>query len=239
MQKELKKKRKGSRVPHVRRSRPPYSIAPPKLTRVVPGRRFPCSLGVTSRTFFGEIVPEDVTPSAGMPGPNPSMPRAFSAALLSVISQRSRLAKPAPALRPTGSRRLDSSSIAARFCSRRGPGPQSCIQPGVAQPPSLIETSFSHVTMQAMWPPCPQPWHQVQRDDPLGRGAVNESKYSLFNCCISDGGMGSVWVDEPDDRSCDAASVSPSESSMHARDSDCSATHSGGGSMLMQIAQGS
>lgn len=191
-------------VNHIIGSRPPSPSPPPVLARVRPRRLTPCSLGVTSRTFFGETIPDGAPPEeplvGGLPLPPeavvPSIPRTFSTALLSALAHGSRLTKPTPALRPAESRRLDSSSTVARFCSRRGPGPQSCMQPGVAQPPSLIETSPSQVVMQAICPPCPQPWHQVQRADPLGRGAVKQSMYAPSKFCSSEAGMGSVRAEE-------------------------------------------
>lgn len=148
-----------------------------------PPFRLLCSLGVTSLTFFGDIIPDGVgpgpvvAPPAGARGApagaaTPSMPLAFSTALLSPAAQESRLTNPRLALRPAASRRLDSSRARARFCSRRGPGPQSCMQPGVAQPPSLMAMSFSHVVIQAKWPPCPQPWHHDHRAEPKRRGTV-------------------------------------------------------------------
>lgn len=159
-----KNRRKKKKQINVERSHHIRGSRPPVLARVEPDRRFPCSFGVTSRTFFGEAIPDNAPPELGtvlivgttLPVPSvseaaaPSMPRTFSTALLSDLAQGSRLTKFAPALRPAKSRRLDSSSSVARFCSRRGPGPQSCMQPGVAQLPSLIEMSLNQVLMQAI-----------------------------------------------------------------------------------------
>jgi hypothetical protein len=196
-----------------------YSVPAPKLVLVEALRRLPCSLGVTSLTFLGDIIPDDACPvvlavealaPAAVPAvaavaaapplceATPSIPLTFSTALLSPRAQGSRLTNPTPALRLVASRRFDSSCKAVRLCSRRGPGPQSCMQPGVAQPPSLIVTSRSHMLMQAVWPPWPQPWHQVQRVDPLARGAANAegARWSRSKRAISDSGMGSVRMEE-------------------------------------------
>lgn len=141
-------------------------LLPPVLARDGPLRRLPCSIGVTNRTFLGDIVPEDdAAPILADTGATvlppdvatPSIPRTFSTALLSPFAHGSRLTNPNPAFLLAASRFLDTSCKTARLNSRRGPGPQSCIQPGVAQPPSLREGSLSHVVIQAMWPPWPQP----------------------------------------------------------------------------------
>ena len=141
-------------------------LLPPALARDGALRRLPCSLGVTNRTFLGDVMPEEdaaaVPEDAGetvLPpdAATPSIPRTFSTALLSAFAHGSRLTNPNPAFLLAASRFLDSSCKTARLNSRRGPGPQSCIQPGVAQPPSLTEGSFNQVVIQAMWPPCPQP----------------------------------------------------------------------------------
>lgn len=210
-----------------------------------------CSIGVTRRTLLGDMAP--VSPGAGEvlfaevfgPAPLPpvaaampaipSMPRTFSTALLSPLLQGSRLTSPTPAERLAESRRLDSACMSWRFSSRRGPGPQSCEQPAVAQPPSLVEMSTSQVVMQATWPPWPQPWHQVQRADPLGRGTVKGSIIS-----ISDAGTGSVATEDCDEW---FEVVSKSRSGLVRVDEAiggvcCSETHSGGGSRLIQIEHG-
>jgi hypothetical protein len=124
---------------------------------------------------------------------------------------------------------LVSATSICRLSSRRGPGPQSCEQPGVAQPPSLMDRSPSHVVMQATWPPWPQPWHQLHSAEPLGLGGKQSS---------SDVGTGSVAADWSERRDTVSASGSglvwPREEGV----SRCAATHSGGGSRLMHIEQG-
>ena len=126
-----------------------------------------CSFGVTRRTRLGDIAPGEtgageetllfvevigpapLPPEAAATPATPSMPRTFSTALLSPFVHGSRLTRPAPAERLEESRRLDSACRAWRLESRRGPGPQSCEQPAVAHPPSLIEMSPSQVVIQA------------------------------------------------------------------------------------------
>lgn len=213
---------------------------------------FSCSFGVTSRTLLGDMAPGEtgageevllvevigpapLPPVAAATPATPSMPRTFSTALLSPLVQGSRLTSPTPAERLAESRRLDSACRAWRFSSRRGPGPQSCEQPAVAQPPSLVEMSPSQVVMQARWPPWPQPWHQVQRAEPLSRGTVKGSSISISDSrrgsvgtedceewfeVVSESGSGLVRADEVIDGFC------------------CSETHSEGGSRLTQIEHG-
>ena len=213
---------------------------------------FSCSFGVTSRTLLGDIAPGEtgvgeevlfvevtgpapLPPVAAATPATPNIPRTFSTALLSPLVQGSRLTSPTPAERLAESRRLDSACRAWRFSSRRGPGPQSCEQPAVAHPPSLVEMSTSQVVMQARWPPWPQPWHHVQRAEPLGRGTVKGPRVSISDAgtgsvgtedcaewveVVSESGSGLVTVDEMTDRVC------------------CSETHSEGGSRLMQIEHG-
>jgi hypothetical protein len=215
--------------------------------------RLPCSPGVTSLTFLGETAPGETWPwppaeltveavdpvplppvAAATPAA-PSIPRTFSTALLSPLVHGSRFTIPAPEVRLAESRRLDSVRRAWRLKSRREPGPQSCEQPGVAQPPSLMERSPSQVLMHAIWPPWPHPWHQVQRAEPLGRGAVNGSRPSS-----SKEGTGSVGTEDWEER-CEMVSTSGSGLALPF-DSACrcirAATHSAGGSMLMQMEQG-
>lgn len=125
---------------------------------------------------------------------------------------------------------MDSAREDWRLNSRRGPGPQSCEQPGVAQPPSLMEMSFSQVVMQATWPPWPHPWHQVQRAEPFGRGAEKVSKSRL------DVEATSVGTEEWEVVSESGFGVVLPEDGCW---SWCAATHSAGGSRLMQIEHGS
>lgn len=226
----------------MKKIQPPSPGALPPLARPEPPRLLPCSVGVTSLTFLGDTIPGDTPgPAAGAlaappPGAPLSMPRTFSTALLSPFAQGSLFTDPNPALRLAESRRFDSSRSTARFCSRRGPGPQSWKQPGVAQPPSLKEMSPSQVVMQATWPPWPQPWHQVQSEEPLGRGAVAPASSRRRT---SDGGRGSVFAEERVDTRDVVSERGSSSRSEETADCSAASVHSGGGCMLMQIGQGS